>query len=196
MAEESGNNVKSPGEEPTSTLQEHPRTTPVAVGKAAASDKTEGSADPLADALKEAEANRDRWVRAVADLENFKKRSLQEKNRLLKYRYEDLLRDLLPVLDNLDRALNHCTASGRTDSLTDGLCLVANMFKDILTRYQVTEIKALGEVFDPNVHEAVARIPAAAGQANRVVEELEKGYMYQDKLLRPAKVVVAMPESS
>jgi len=196
LAEESGNNVKTSGEEPRSTLQEHPRSVPVAVGKEAVSEKTEGPEDPLADALREADANRDRWVRAVADLENFKKRSLQEKNKLLKYRHEDLLKDLLPVLDNLDRALNHCTAAGRVDSLTDGLCLVTNLFKDILARYQVTEIKALGEPFDPHVHEAVARIPAPPGQANRVVEELEKGYMYQDRLLRPAKVVVAMAESS
>jgi molecular chaperone GrpE len=196
LADESGNNVKISGEDPTSTLQEHPRTAPVAVAKEPVSEKAEETEDPLAKALKEAETNRDRWVRAVAELENFKKRSLQEKNKLLKYRYEDLLKDLLPVLDNLDRALNHCTAAGRTDSLTDGLCLVANMFKDILARYQVTEIKALGEPFDPHVHEAVARVPAPPGQANRVVEELEKGYMYQDRLLRPAKVVVAMAESS
>jgi molecular chaperone GrpE len=190
---------KKSGEERKSALQEHPRSEPATVGKpgplAGPLEKIEEE-DPLAAAQHEAEANRDRWVRAVADLENFKKRSLQEKTRLLKYSHEDLLRDLLPVLDNLDRALSHCTAAGRTDTLSEGVCLVANMFKEILERYHVKEIKALGEPFNPHVHEAIARVSAPAEQANVVVEELEKGYMYEDRLLRPAKVVVATAEGA
>jgi molecular chaperone GrpE len=202
LAEEGNGNVKisdiggskETGEERKSALQEHPRSEPAPVGKPGIPEKTEE--DPLAAAQREVEANRDRWVRAVADLENFKKRSVQEKTRLLKYRHEDLLRDLLPVLDNLDRALSHCNAAGRADTLSEGVCLVANMLKEVLARYQVKEIKALGEPFDPHVHEAIARVSAPADQANLVVDELEKGYMYEDRLLRPAKVVVAAAEGA
>jgi len=203
LAEEGGNGVKTSdikgpdesSEERKGMLQEHARSAPAPLGTGTAPEKAEGEEDSLASARKEAEANRDRWMRAVADLENFKKRSLQEKNRLLKYRDEELLRDLLPVMDNLDRAVQHCTDAGRADALMDGLCLVAKMFKDVLARRQVTEIKALGEIFDPHLHEAIGRVPAQAGKENLVVEEVEKGYMYQDKLLRPAKVVVAMAGS-
>jgi molecular chaperone GrpE len=150
--------------------------------------------DPLEEAHKEAAVNRDRWIRAVADLENYKKRSIQERSNLLKYRNEDLLRDLVVVMDNMDRSLNFCAPNNKPDPLTEGVCLVSGMFKDVLGRYGVKEIKALGEIFDPHLHEAVARVPAGDNRHNQVVEELEKGYMYQDRLLRPSKVVVAVEQ--
>jgi molecular chaperone GrpE len=152
----------------------------------------EAPVDLLEGARKEAVENRDRWIRAVADLENYKKRSIQERSNLLKYKNEELLRDLVAVMDNMDRALKYCDPTGKPDPLAEGICLVSGMFKDILGRYGVQEIKALGEPFDPHIHEAVARIPAGDNQHNTVVEEIEKGYMYQDRLLRPSKVVVAV----
>jgi molecular chaperone GrpE len=151
----------------------------------------EAELDPLEAARREAAENRDRWIRSVAELENYKKRTLQERSKLLKYRNEELLRDLLPVLDNMERALAHCEEAGRSDSLTEGVCLVIGMFREILEKYGVKEIKAIGEPFDPHLHEAIARVPGANKPVNMVVEELEKGYMYQDRLLRPAKVVVS-----
>ncbi len=177
-------------------LEEHTRTelTPVS-GQGSEGQKIEESQpelDPLEKALKEAEENRDRWMRAVADLENYKKRALQEKSKFLKYRNEELLRDLLAVVDNLERAQMHCEAAGRSDALADGVCMIAKMFREVLDRYGVKEIKALGETFDPHLHEAIARVPAGGKPANQVVEEMEKGYMYQDRLLRPAKVVVSI----
>lgn len=177
-------------------LEEHSRTelTPVS-GKGSPGEKIEQirpELDPLEKALKEAEENRDRWIRAVADLENYKKRAIQEKSTLLKYRNEELLRDLVAVVDNLERAQMHCEAAGRSDALADGVCMITKMFREILERYGVKEIKALGELFDPHLHEAIARMPAQDKAANQVVEEMEKGYMYQDRLLRPAKVVVSV----
>jgi molecular chaperone GrpE len=178
-------------------LEEHTRTelTPVS-GEGSASQEIKAESqpelDPLEKALKEAEENRDRWMRAVAEFENYKKRALQEKSKFLKYRNEELLRDLLAVVDNLERAQMHCEAAGRSDALADGVCMVTKMFRDILERYGVREIKALGEPFDPHMHEAIARVPAQGEPANQVVEEMEKGYMYQDRLLRPAKVVVSV----
>jgi len=201
VAEEGSNDVKTSDikgpersrEESAGWVQKHAPSEPAPVGRGEP-ERAEGEEDPLAAARRDAEANRDRWMRAVAELENFKRRSLQEKNKLLKYRDEELLRDLLPVMDNLERAISHCTGAGRTDAVMEGLLLVTNMFKDILARHQVTEIKALGQPFDPHVHEAIARVSAPRGKDNVVMEEVEKGYMYQDRLLRPAKVVVATAE--
>ncbi|MGO9568162.1 MAG: nucleotide exchange factor GrpE [Desulfomonilaceae bacterium] len=178
-------------------LEEHARTelTPVSgetsPGKGVEEER-QPELDPLEKALKEVEENRDHWMRAAAEFENYKKRALQEKSKFLKYRNEELLRDLLVVVDNLERAQMHCEAAGRSDALADGVCMVTKMFRDILERYGVREIKALGGPFDPHVHEAIARVPAQGEPANQVVEEMEKGYMYQDRLLRPAKVVVSV----
>jgi len=187
--------ARSSGQKKTTAVAEHKKTEPMAVaGGQGAETKVadEAELDPLEAARKEAEENRDRWIRSVAELENYKKRTLQERSKLLKYRNEELLRDLLPVLDNMERALAHCEEMGRSDSLTEGVCLVVGMFREILERYGVKEIKAIGEAFDPHLHEAIARVPGGDKPANMVVEELEKGYMYQDRLLRPAKVVVSV----
>lgn len=177
-----------------SAVQEVPPSQPVAAkGTEPAGRKAEeekAPTDPLQDALNEAAANRDRWMRALADLENYKKRSVHERSNLLKYRNEELLRDLLGVVDNLARALDHCSESGRSDAVADGVCMIANMFREILERYGVREIESIGRPFDPKYQEAIARVPSPDKEPNTVMEELEKGYMYQDRLLRPAKVVV------
>lgn len=149
---------------------------------------------PLVEAVQEAEDNRDRWMRTAADLDNFKKRSVQEKSRILKYGNEQLLRDLLPVLDNLERALEHSEHAPASDSLVKGVTLIAEMYKGVLEKYGVTEIEALGQPFDPNLHEAVMRLSVPGQMPNQVVQELEKGYMYHDRLLRPAKVAVSANE--
>ncbi len=141
-------------------------------------------------ALKEVEENRDRWLRAVADLENFKKRSTQERSRLLKYKEEDLLRELLPILDNLERALAHAGQKHESDPVATGVAMVMEMFKEVFKKYEVTEIESLGKKFDPQFHEAIAQEPHQKQEPNTVSRELEKGYMYKDRMLRPAKVIV------
>ena len=182
-----------------STIQEHAPSQPMKVSEEKESEKPleepKAPADPLEQAKKEAEDNRDRWLRAAADLENFRKRSLHEKTRFLKYRNEDLLRDLLPVADNIHRALDHCAAACRSDAVSEWLCMILGMFRDVLSKHGVTEVEALGKPFDPQFHEAIAQTPAPGKEPNTVIDELEKGYMYQDRLLRPAKVVVAAPEA-
>lgn len=194
-----GSNASKTDKEKGSEIQEHAPSQPMKVSEASdsekLSDEPKAPPDPLAQAKKEADENRDRWMRAVADLENFKKRSLQERSRLLKYQNEELLRDLLPVADNIDRALSHCKASGRSDAVADGLCMILGMLRGALSKHGVTEVEALGKPFDPRFHEAIAQIPAQGKAPNTVIEELEKGYLYQDRLLRPAKVVVSAPEA-
>lgn len=178
-------------------IQQHAPTQPQPVsqapaGEAEATQETAPSPDPLEKALKESAENRDRWIRAVAELENYKKRASQDRTKLLKYRNEELLRDLLVITDNLERALNHCGDSGRKDPVVEGVSMTLKMFEDIFKKYGVTEIKSVGERFNPHLHEAIARVPCSGdGRPNEVVQELEKGYMYEDRLLRPTKVVVS-----
>jgi molecular chaperone GrpE len=180
------------------TVVERARSQPMMVGQTEVSGSQESEetsqVDPLEQARKEADENRDRWVRTVAELENYKKRTIQERSRFQKYRYEELLRDLLPIVDNLDRALAHCSEAGVSDGLESGVCIIAGMLRDLLERYGVKEIKALGEPFDPQFHEAIAQVPSPDGRTNVVVEEMERGYLYHDRLLRPARVVVSTDE--
>lgn len=147
----------------------------------------------LVDAEKRAWDSRDSYVRNAAELENYKRRAAQEKSKLLKYKNEELLRDLLPVVDNLGRALRHADQSATVDSIAEGVKMIQGMLTDLLTKYGVEEIPAKGEIFDPNRHEALSMVPAPGVEPNTITEELEKGYTYQDRLLRAAKVVIAAP---
>lgn len=156
------------------------------------SDSDQSEELDLEKALKKAEDNRDRWLRAVADLENFKKRSMQERTKLIKYKEEDLLRELLPIVDNLERALAHGTKGEKKDPVAQGVRMVMGMFREVLKKYGVAEIESLGANFNPQFHEAIAQEPVQNGPSNIVSKELEKGYVYKDRLLRPSKVVVSM----
>lgn len=147
--------------------------------------------DPLEEAKKLASENRDRWLRAVAELENFKKRSAQERSKLIKYQHEDLLKDLLIISDNLERAICHCGNETASSGLMEGLRLVSNMLKETMAKYGVSAIECVGKPFDPTFHEAIGKVEGSELASNTVVEELEKGYMYHDRLLRPAKVTIA-----
>ncbi|MGD9817546.1 MAG: nucleotide exchange factor GrpE [Desulfomonilaceae bacterium] len=149
-----------------------------------------GKCVDLDEALQLAEDNHDKWMRAVADLENYKKRSINERSKLLKYKNEDLLRDLLVVVDNLDRAVSAPVDHG-SSALLEGVKMTATMFRDVLGRYGVSPIESVGQTFNPEFHEAIATFNDPKKEPNTVLEELEKGYMYQDRLLRPAKVVVS-----
>jgi molecular chaperone GrpE len=133
----------------------------------------------------------DNWLRAAADMDNYKKRTLKERSQLLKYGNEDLLRALLPIVDNMDRALNYCNDQAEDDPLAEGVCMIEGMLQQLLDRFGVKPIEALDQQFDPTVHEAIARTPMPGKGENMVVEVLERGYMYRDRLLRPAKVVVS-----
>src|SRR5579875_2135413 len=122
----------------------------------------------LAAAREEARQNYDRWVRERADLENLKKRAAREREEAVRLGNESLIRDLLPVMDNLERAL-----------------------RDVLERHGVQRIEAGGAVFDPAHHEAVAHVESTEHPPNVVVEEHQPGYRLHDRLLRPALVTVA-----
>lgn len=139
----------------------------------------------------EAKAAQDRFLRLAAEFENYKKRVQRDQEEYTKYAQERLLKDLLPVLDNLQRALQHSHSEGNTDGLVQGVELTCKQFLEVLSRFGVRPIPSLGLPFDPAVHQAVATVKAKGQTPNTVVEEYEKGYFLYDRVLRPAMVTVA-----
>ena len=135
----------------------------------------------------------DRWLRERADLENVKKRAARERADTIRFATESLLKDLLPVVDNLERAVEHARSGGDGQPLVEGVALVLKALLDVLERHGVTRVAAKGEAFDPAHHEAMAHVETTAHDPNVVVEEHQPGYRLNDRLLRPALVSVAKP---
>ena len=140
---------------------------------------------------KEAQENYDRYLRLSAELENYKKRAEKEKGETYKFANENILKDLLPVLDNLERALEHGRESGNLKALLDGIELTHKSFWTVLEKYGITRIEAMGEEFDPNHHEAVMVQEDAQKPAGQVISQLQIGYRLHNRLVRPAMVVVS-----
>src|SRR5579871_755632 len=145
----------------------------------------------LAAAREEARQNHDRWLRERADLENLKKRAARERAEAERLGNESLIRDLLPVMHNLERALRHAAGGGDGRPLVEGIGLVLRALRDVLERHGLRRVEAGGAVFDPAHHEAVAHVESAEHPPNVVMEEHQPGYRLHDRLLRPALVTVA-----
>jgi molecular chaperone GrpE len=133
---------------------------------------------------------RDRSMRTLADFDNFRKRSERERQEAKRYALLEPLRDILTVVDNLERALS---AEGSADDLKRGVEMTLKGMRELLRRHGVSEIQSAGAAFDPAVHEAVSRQEDLAVQVPTVVEELQRGYRLHDRLLRPAMVKVGVP---
>jgi molecular chaperone GrpE len=133
---------------------------------------------------------RDRAVRTLADFDNFRKRSERERQELKRYALLEPMRELLTVADNLDLALS---AQGSADDLKRGVEMIYRQMTELLRRFGVTEVPAVGQPFDPTQHEAVAREESPEVKSPTVAAELRKGYKLHDRLLRPAMVKVAVP---
>ena len=145
---------------------------------------------------KEANENYDRYLRQVAELENFRKRANREKQEAIRFANEALVKDLLPVVDNLERAVAHAKGGGNGKPLVEGVEMVLRGFFDVLGKHGVVPIAAVGERFDPEKHEAMAQIESGTYEPNTIVEEHHKGYLLRDRLLRPALVSVAKAPKS
>jgi molecular chaperone GrpE len=131
----------------------------------------------------------DRYLRERAELENFKKRMQREKADALRFAAETLIRDLLPIIDNLERALEHDESGGA--SVRDGVRMVLEALKNVLENHGVTRIDAVGQRFDPARHEALAQVESKDHEPNQVVHQHHTGYALHDRLLRPALVTVS-----
>ena len=138
---------------------------------------------------KEAKENYDRYLRAVAELDNFRKRAARDKADTIKYAKEDLIKDILPFLDSLDRALEHKDSTD-AQGFKDGIALIQDQLLCCLKKHGVERIESIGAVFDPNFHEALMQVDSADHQDNQVVSEMGKGYLLNGRLIRPSRVCV------
>lgn len=144
----------------------------------------------LQEKIKEAAENYDRYLRAVAELDNYKKRAVKEKADAIKYGNETLIRDLLPLVDNIDRALKHAETSCDFEAFKKGLAMLQTQLVCSLEKHGVEAIDCTSKAFDPNYHEALMQVPSTDHDTNQIVDELEKGYLLNGRLLRPSKVSV------
>lgn len=160
--------------------------------KVVADDHTQENADLkklLEEKEKEVTANYDKYLRAVAELDNYKKRAAKEKVDTIKYGNEELIRDILPFVDSLDRAMEH-TGGSEVDAFKDGLKLIQEQLLFCLKKHGVERIESIGHDFDPNFHEAMMQSDSEKHEENKVINEMERGYLLNGRLLRPSKVCV------
>lgn len=174
-----------------------PKIEPVDTAQRPESEQVKDLRSKLETKTGEAEENYDRLLRVSAEFENFKKRTTREMAELKKYANQSLLRELLPIIDNLDLAIKAASeAADSTDAcLLDGVELTRKEILKVFQNFHVEPIDALGKPFDPSFHEAVMREESDEHPENTVVNELQKGYLMHDRLLRPSMVVVAMPKN-
>ncbi|MBP1968716.1 molecular chaperone GrpE [Virgibacillus natechei] len=143
----------------------------------------------IAELKQEKDETQQRLLRLQAEFDNFKKRSQKEKEATNKYKSQDLVSELLPALDNFERALQ-VEVSESNSSLIEGITMVYQQLKDALTSQGIEEIETKGKPFDPNLHHAVMQVEDEEFETNTVVEELQKGYLLKDRVIRAAMVKV------
>lgn len=152
--------------------------------------ETEALKEEIASLTKEVEEWKNRYLRAQADMENLRRRTKEEKEKALKYSTQDLMESLLPVIDNFERALNVEVKSEEASSLLKGVNMVYEQLLSALKKEGMEVIPALGETFDPHVHQAVMQVEEEEFASGEIVEELQKGYKLKDRVLRPSMVKV------
>jgi len=145
----------------------------------------------LEEARQKLQESEEKVLRLAAEFENTKKRLQRERETSLKYAEENVLKELLPGIDNIDRAMEQGQDSNSMESLLEGIELTRKGLSATLEKFGVKAIESIGEPFDPNIHEAVAMEETEEMEPNRVLKEFQKGYLYKDRLLRAAKVIVS-----
>jgi molecular chaperone GrpE len=170
-----------------------------AEGQGAAPEQpTPAAADPLAEAQQalaatqaEAAKNWDLYLRERAELENFRKRTVRDKEEFRIFTRKELLLEVLPVLDNLERALEHAGEGGEGQGLVAGVTMTVAQFRKVVEDFGARAMVTVGATFDPALHQAMAQLETVEQAPGTVVSEYQKGYLLHDRLLRPALVVVA-----
>ena len=184
---------KTPREEPVDLQKENP---PDGGSQTSETDVIAELEKKLEIAQQEAQANYDRLLRTSAEFENYKKRSARELQDFRKYANEALLKELLPVVDNLELAVKTAREDGNgQESLADGIDLTLKEILRVLNKFGVQAVEALNQPFDPVFHQAVVGEESDKHPKNTVIQELQKGYTLHDRLLRPSMVVVAKPRA-
>lgn len=147
----------------------------------------------LAEARARAEENWEALLRARAEMDNLRKRNARDLEQARKFALERFIKDLLPVLDSLEQGLEAAREQGGSEKLVEGTELTLKMFAKVLSEHGVEEVDPQGEKFDPDVHEAMTMQPSREHEPETVMMVLQKGYVLNGRLVRPARVVVASP---
>ncbi|BFH12800.1 nucleotide exchange factor GrpE [Paenibacillus melissococcoides] len=160
-----------------------------AEGKAA--EEAQGEPAELKEARAQAEELQQRLLRAQADFDNFRRRTVKEKEELAQYASSKLVTQLLPVLDNFERALAAAQTGSEEQSFVKGVDMIFRQFMQVLEQEGVKAMNAVGEPFNPEFHQAIMQVESEEHEEGIVVEEVQKGYMLKDRVLRPAMVKVS-----
>lgn len=159
------------------------------------SEKSDSSKEMIDKLEKEANEYRDKFIRKMAEFDNFKRRKENELSDYLKYANEGLMKDLLPVLDDLERSVNYSKNENSGKNLIEGLEMINNKFIKVLENYGLTKIDSVGKPFDVNFHEALLQVERPDVPPHSVVEEILKGYLLKERVLRHTKVIVSSDRS-
>jgi molecular chaperone GrpE len=195
-AEDSGGTL-APSPELAEALREAAEAIPDPKARqpAAGSPESAAAESRIEDLSAELVETKDRLIRLQADFENYRRRAQREREEAVRYGSQNLFKDLLTTVDNLERAIDHARMGGGADleNLLQGVELVQKGLVGLMSTHGVEEIDALGKPFDPALHEAMAQAPDASQAPNTVLEVLQKGYKLRDRLLRPARVIISRP---
>lgn len=176
-------------------IENEPQTDTTAAAEAqeaeAQDDETAENNSAASDFKAQYEEMKDKYLRLSAEFDNYRKRTIREKADMLKYAAEDTLRDMLPVIDDLDRATQAVESATDIDSLKQGIALITNKFHEFIKGKGVREIECIGQPLDTDLHEAISKIPAPdEAQKGKIIDVVQKGYTLNEKVMRFAKVVV------
>lgn len=149
-------------------------------------------AEQLEEKTKQCDENYSRFLRMQADFDNFKKRTAREREELFFTSLESIVKDILPIIDNMERAIDSFKSSGLENTYIDGVAMIQNQLFAVLEKNGLKEIEALGMDFDPNLHHAVMQVQGEAEEQNKVKQVFQKGYFLGSKVIRPAMVQVVV----
>jgi molecular chaperone GrpE len=152
-------------------------------------------ADPVEEARSEAARMKDQWIRTAADYENFRKRARRDTEDARRAAREELLKELLPVFDNLERGVLSARSVNDAKAVADGLSMILKQFNDTLARVGINKVPTVGSAFDPSVHEAIQQVETSDHPPGTIVAEVQPGYVQGERLVRAAMVVVAKPKT-
>jgi len=180
---------------PESSLEESQGTTDLSSQDEALEIDSADAQSPEQRAQEELQIFQDKYMRLAAEFENYKRRAQRDQSDSIRYANESLLKNLLPTLDNLERAIKCGTDAGASGALIEGVELTHKQFLETVAKLGVRQVTSTGADFDPNIHQAVAQVESETAAPNTVVEEFQKGYFLHDRILRPAMVTVAKEKS-
>lgn len=160
-------------------------------GKPAASSTEADPQDETASMQADLDRFRDLAMRSQADFENYKKRCAREKDEAIKYANKSILEKLVSIVDHFELGLEAARVEGEKSPIYSGMSLVLKQLQDLLTENGLQPIEAVGQKFDPNLHEAIAHQPSAQVPEEHVINQTRRGYRFKDRLLRPSAVVVS-----